>query len=266
MLNVRRTWAAAVWLALACAVAIAVSPVTLLAERQLSWDVLDVAAHLDGDGTLDVVETQTMVFTGDWNGGERTFNLRPRQRLVLVGMERIEPARGQRNRLTEDSSLDDVDDYALADGHTLRWRSRRPADPAFANTRIVYAIHYRLSGILLKDAEQYVLDHDFAFPDRVGRIARFSLRLTFDDVWEAASEVQPSYDAGPLEPGRSFVLTVPLRYTGAGSPAANDTKRPAEVVAGVSAVLGMLGLSIVAFRTTMGDPVLPFSSLVKLPR
>ena len=37
----------------------------LQAQRQLSWDALDVDARLNNDGVLHVVETHTMVFTGD---------------------------------------------------------------------------------------------------------------------------------------------------------------------------------------------------------
>jgi len=217
---------------------------TLRAQRQLSWDALDVTAHLGADGILDVVEQQTMVFSGDWNGGERTFNLRPRQRLDVIGVERIDPATNQRTALRGGGSLVDVDDYAMTDSRTLRWRSRKPSDPPFANTRMTYAIHYQLSGILLTDGESYTLDHDFAFPDRVGEIRRFSLRLTFDDAWKPLSDVRPSYSAGPLAPGRSFVLTIPLRFTGAGAPSANDTRRALEIVAAVSAIVGLLALSI----------------------
>src|SRR4029078_11270068 len=56
-------------------------PTAAFAQRELHWDALQVAAHIDGHGTLQVVETQTMVFTGDWNGGERIFNIRPRQKV-----------------------------------------------------------------------------------------------------------------------------------------------------------------------------------------
>ena len=185
-----------------------------------------------------------MVFTGEWNGGERTFNLRPRQRLEFVSMERLDAASGQRVALNEDRSLDDVDEYAFTDSRTLRWRSRLPSDRPFSNTRITYAIHYRLSGIVLKDGERYVLDHDFAFPDRVGEIRRFSLRLSFDAGWQPASDVREVYTAGPLAPGRSYVLTIPLRYSGAGSPSVLDTSRPREVVGGVAAILGLLVLSV----------------------
>ena len=54
-------------------------PTVALAQRDLHWSALQVTASLDATGTLHVAEVHTMVFTGDWNGGERTFNIRPRQ-------------------------------------------------------------------------------------------------------------------------------------------------------------------------------------------
>src|SRR5262249_43507797 len=144
----------------------------------------------------------------------------------------------------KDASLIDVDDYSMVDSRTLRWRSRKQSDPPFSNTRFIYAIHYQLSGILLTDGESYTLDHDFAFPERVGEIRRFTLNLTFDEAWKPQTEVRESYSAGPLAPGRSFVLTIPLRYAGAGTPSANDTRRAPEIVGAVSAILGLLVASI----------------------
>src|ERR1019366_9664228 len=52
-----------------------------LAQKSLHWRALDVKARLDADGSLHVVERHAMVFTGDWNGGERSFRLFPGQRL-----------------------------------------------------------------------------------------------------------------------------------------------------------------------------------------
>jgi hypothetical protein len=60
------------------------------AERELRWDALYVEAHLDADGVLDVIERHTMVFTGDWNGGERVSNVRARQKLEFLGVQRID--------------------------------------------------------------------------------------------------------------------------------------------------------------------------------
>src|SRR5215813_10524424 len=65
-----------------------VAPGAQAAERELHWDALDVKAHLDADGVLDVIELHTMIFTGDWNGGERVFNVRARQKLEFLGVQR----------------------------------------------------------------------------------------------------------------------------------------------------------------------------------
>ena len=40
-----------------------------------------------------------------------------------------------------------------------------PSDPPFDNTEIGYEIAYTLSGVLLKQGDRYVLDHNFALPD-----------------------------------------------------------------------------------------------------
>lgn len=231
---------ALVWLGLCC-----LPPVSAIAQRELSWDSLEVTAHLDADGRLNVAEAQTIVFTGDWNGGERTFDIRPRQHLSFNGIFRAES--GGWKALAEDSRLDDADEYGWADARTLRWRSRRPSDPPFAGTSIRYELRYVLSSILLKEGDRYRLDHDFAFPDRAGTIARFALRLTLDPAWQAMSEVRPLYTAVALAPGRSFVLDIPLLYTGTNIPSALDLTRPREVVAGVWIVLGATLLAVLWF-------------------
>jgi hypothetical protein len=215
------------------------------AQRELRWDRLDVAAHLDADGTLNVSETQTIVFDGDWNGGERRFTIHPRHKLTFVGLSRID-ASGN-HELREDDSLDDVDEYAWTDSTTLRWRSRVPGDPPFANTTLRYEIRYALSGILLRDDNTYTLDHDFAFRDRDGVIERFALRLTVDPVWQPVDELRSDYTAGPFGPGKTFVLTVPLRYTGAGTPSTLDLTRPTAIAVGVPILLVFTTLAILWF-------------------
>jgi hypothetical protein len=228
------------WLAL-----FTVLPGSAFAQRELRWSSLDVAAHLDASGTLHVVEAQTLVFTGDWNGGERTFHVRPRQQLTFQGISRV--GEGGLQGLSEDSFLDDVDEYGWSDGQTLRWRSRLASDPPFNATPIRYELRYSLSGIVLKDGDEYRIDHDFAFPDRPGPIEQFELHLTLDPAWQPLSEVRPLYSAGPLPPGSSFVLDVPLRYAGPGAPAVLDLTRPPQVVRGVQIILVATLLTVLWF-------------------
>src|SRR5215471_6343094 len=149
-----------------CFVLFSVAGDAQAAERELHWDSLDVDARLASDGVLDVTERHTMVFTGDWNGGERVFNVRGRQKLEFLGLQRIDAKTGSPQALQETAAPNNVDEFTWTDPRTLRWRSRLPSDPPFANSRLTYVLHYKLSGVLLKEDSQYRLDHDFAFPNR----------------------------------------------------------------------------------------------------
>src|SRR4029453_11444976 len=125
-------------LPLGACVALAASPA---AANELHWKSLEVGATLDAQGVLHVVERQHMVFTGDWNGGERRFDLRPGQEIVLRGMPRIDPATGARREMGE-GGLADLHPPPWFSDRLLRWRARLPDDPSFENTEIVYDIAY----------------------------------------------------------------------------------------------------------------------------
>jgi Predicted membrane protein (DUF2207) N-terminal domain len=219
-------------------------PATAFAQRELHWDALEVTAHLDANGHLQVAETQTMVFTGDWNGGERTFNIRPRQKLILRGIYR--DTGGGWLPLTQHTNLDNVDEYAWTDSKTVRWRSRRRSDPLFNHTTLRYELRYELSGILQKDGDSYLLDHDFAFPDRAGIISRFELRLTFDPVWQQGDPIGV-YTANNLPPHQGFVLRLPLHYLGAAQPSVLDLSRPPEIRLAALTIFGAAMLIIAWF-------------------
>ena len=93
-------------------------------DRQLHWPSISVEAHLDSTGRLHIRERQVMQFTGAWNGGERSFNVRHGQKLSLDRMSRVDSATGAL-RPMNGGSLDNVDDFDWTDSETLRWRSRR---------------------------------------------------------------------------------------------------------------------------------------------
>jgi uncharacterized membrane protein YgcG len=191
----------------------------LLAAKSLHWKRLDVQARLDAQGVLHVAETQATVFTGDWNGGERKFRVFPGQRLLFKGLSRQDPSTGQTRALSQ-GDLSEVDRYAFTDSTTLRWRSRRPSEPEFDGTEIVYRLDYEISGILQKEGDGYVLDHDFVFPDRAGTIEAFALDLSLDPAWKLLHPRPLKVEKGPIPPGQDYVLRADLAYTGAGRPGA----------------------------------------------
>ena len=212
------------------------------AQRSLHWDVIDVEARLDAAGRLHVTETQTMVFTGDWNGGERIFNVRPRQQFQFV--EILRDVGGEWQALRADGYVDDVDEFTWADATTLRWRSRAPDAPPFHGERLRYRLRYEMSNILLQDGDRYILDHDFLFPDRDEEVRQFTLALTLDPEWHALTEVPATFMARNIEAGDGFVVTVPMRFSGAGAPATFDTSRPPHVVRAVALMLGLTMVTV----------------------
>ena len=186
-------------------------------EKSLHWAEVAVRAHLDGEGTLHVAERQTMVFTGDWNGGYRTFRLGIGQRVHLERLLRLDPQTGQAVPLVE-GNIDEVDHYAWKDSKTLRWRSRLPSDPPFRDTALVYEIDYTLSGILWASGGLYHLNHNFVFPDREGAIERFALDLDLDPVWQPVTAVPSHLEVHDLPPGVDEIVRADLAFHGAAPP------------------------------------------------
>jgi uncharacterized membrane protein YgcG len=220
------------------------------AAKDLTWRELDVRARLEADGTLSVSERQAMVFTGDWNGGERTFRTRLGQSLHLDGIFRRDGAEDW--RALSQGSLDRVDHWDWSGRDVLRWRSRLPSDPEFSSTEIDYRIDYRITGALARRGETWVLDHDFAFPDRVGPIESFRLELELAPQWSLDGAPAPvRFTSGPLAPGVGQVVTLALRYSGQGPPAhatARQAPEPLRLAAPVLALLGVLAFGIWALR------------------
>ena len=236
------------------------------AARQLDWQELAVTARLAADGTLAVSERHAMVFTGDWNGGERVFRLAFGHRLELDGVYRRDAPNAEWRRL-ERGSLERLDHWNWSDSKTLRWRSRLSDDPPFARREIGYRIDYRLSGILERRGTSWLLDHDFAFPDRGGAIERFTLDLELAPAWSPVGGV-PRFAVARLPPGRGYVVTLELLHSGAEAPALAVPRRlpvAARAAALAAAGLGALWLVVGAARRERGR-LLPLPELAGIDR
>ncbi|HLJ74962.1 MAG TPA: DUF2207 domain-containing protein [Thermoanaerobaculia bacterium] len=186
-----------------------------LSAKSLHWKSFDVTARLDADGRLNVREQQGIVFDGDWNGGERRFNIRPGQSLRFERMFRVENGR---DIPMAEGDVSQVDRWYLNATNVLRWRSRLPSDPPFHDQQITYALEYTLSGVLQRTDSGVRLHHDFAFPDRSGEIEDFSLHLDLDPAWRGIRSPVVMHREH-LRPGESVFVDADLTYSGAGSPA-----------------------------------------------
>lgn len=209
--------------------------------RELHWTALVVDATLESDGTLAIAERQDMVFTGDWNGGERSFRLFPGQRLTVDRIVRIDAATGAEREL-ERGDLDQVDRWDWAGSSAVRWRSRLPSDPEFDATPISYRLEYRLTGALVSlGGRAFRLDHDWAFADREGVIERVEVGLRLADGWRAPAGFPGRWATESLAPGQGYVVPLDLEYDGAELPAARVPPVPPPPAVRFGAVALFLG-------------------------
>lgn len=226
-------------------------------EKSLRWAEVAVRAHLDAEGTLHVAERQTMVFTGDWNGGYRSFRLGVGQELHLERLVRIDAQTGRAVPLME-GDIDRVDHYAWTDSKTLRWRSRLPHDPPFQGTALTYEIDYTLAGILWKSDGLYHLDHNFIFVDREGAVERFILDLDLDPAWRPTGVTAgfPLHlERAGLMPGEDVLVRSDLAFQGAGEPAGVRAASPA-ALRGAFFLAALVAMAWLYFRFREGEAAL----------
>jgi uncharacterized membrane protein YgcG len=232
--------------------------------KELHWKALEVDARLEPDGTLAISEVQRMVFTGEWNGGERKFRIDSGQRLTLDRLVRLGADGGGGTELAP-GSLDEVDRYDWSSSSTVRWRSRLPSDPPFDATELVYRLDYRITGALRRiDDHNFQLAHEFAFTEREGVIERLVVRLTLSPEWRAQQNLPVSWEAGPLAPGEGFIVQADLAYEGAGIPANATPPRLAASLRGVGVAVFLCGAQAFLWATRRRDRAL--GRFAPLPR
>lgn len=229
------------------------SPVHGAAQRTLSWPEISVRAHIDADGRMAVQEMQSILFSGDWNGGERGFDVRTGQRLRLEGMDRLDPETSSRIEM-ERGDLERVHQFDMLEGNRVRWRAREVSDPPFDNDLRSWILRYSLWPVLEpEDDRSYQFSHDFLFSDRTGEVSSFRLVLTWDPVWEAPVDSIVEV-ATALAPGRGYAVRQTFRYVAAGTP--SDVPHPAptwvRVLAGLVA-LSTLPLTLFRLRQRSGE-------------
>jgi hypothetical protein len=146
---------------------------------ELRWRSLDVTATIDDDGTLHASERHTMIFDGEWNGGQRTIPLRgfpPPQRLTFDRVARVVSKKKTIDLTRVSAAPERIDEYGVYnDGTTIRWRARLADEPPFRGKRLTYVIDYTLTNVLVRRGAPLRLEHDFAPTDRPGPIEHFSL-------------------------------------------------------------------------------------------
>lgn len=153
--------------------------------KSLYWDKIEIKAFLDNSGVLHIREYQTYIFNGDWNGGERYFDLPIGQEFNFTGISRFDQKKNDYIKLVK-NNIDLTDNYEMTGTYKIRWRSKLANDPPFSNTKITYLLEYNYAYILKKEKGKYILNHDFLFTDRNYPVKEYFLELNLDSNWNSA--------------------------------------------------------------------------------
>ena len=116
---------------------------SLAASRSLYWDSIQADIYINDDSSLSVVEKLDYVFTGEWNGGYRSINLKGLDEISNVELweEKLQYVEG------------DLEKYHFtaerADGKlVIKWRSRNVDEPPYQDTRKTFILRYRVLGAI----------------------------------------------------------------------------------------------------------------------
>ncbi|MCC7002883.1 MAG: DUF2207 domain-containing protein [Gemmatimonadaceae bacterium] len=223
---------------------LAVAPQLLPAQSGLlEWPRVTVAAHLDSTGALHVRETQTIRFTGDWNGGERYFDLRGGQEVALHSLTRLDSGETGEGRALRAGDLARVDEFDWTDSRTLRWRGRLPEDPPFDRVLRTYTLVYTYQQLLrFENGKGYSFDHDFGIGARMSPIEDYSLTFTMDSVWATDLPMPLRVEHIVVPADSVIVLTVPLRFLGAGRPSGVFHGATSSARLAIASALGVFAL------------------------
>ncbi len=218
--------------------------------KSLDWEQIEVDAYLGKDGSLEITETQSIRFSGDWNGAYRRYDLGMGEKIKFISLDR-KLENGTWISL-KSGSLYYTDEFQYDQlRHEIKWRSRMPSDKPFDNTILVYKIKVKYMDILRREGgDKFRLDHDFGFSDRKGDIGRMSIHLKVHEDWKIPGKFENSLtflSNSPLSPDQKMIVQLDLRYTGTEIKSFSPSPLRIYFFRGIELILIICGLGILNF-------------------
>ena len=248
------------------------------ALSQLTWERIDVDAHLLNTGALHVSEWMSVRVVGNMTMLDRRVATSTDQAIVLRRLVREE---GGEERELAGGGFDQKDRYMWRD-QTLTWWMKDATEPEWRGQTLVYRFEYELRNALApawdipagtdpllysRDTfprffarlgatmaarwqapasivRRYRLDHDVIFPRFAEtEMKEFRYTLRYDDAWRM---VHPEAEIGRATPGSDYRVTQLLDRLAPGWPPAIDLWRPATRV---GSIFGFAALAALLWAT-----------------
>ena len=132
-----------VLIAILAAVLLVGSPANA-AGRALVYQRYDVKMTLNKDTSIDVVETQQVAWSGDWNGLQRDYDLQGGAKIKILGVS-------ENGREYRHGSVSSKGGYIIERKRgnvNVKWRSRNVNERPYNNAQTTFEIRYRLTGAI----------------------------------------------------------------------------------------------------------------------
>jgi hypothetical protein len=114
------------------------------AGRALVYQRYDVKMTLNKDTSIDVVETQQVAWSGDWNGLQRDYDLQGGAKIKVLGLSE----NGQEYRRGSVSSKGGYILERKRGNVNVKWRSRNVNERPYNNAQTTFEIRYHLTGAI----------------------------------------------------------------------------------------------------------------------
>ena len=114
----------------------------IASQRRLVYEHIDVQMTLHKDTSIDVVETQHVRLSGDWNGLYRDYKLYGCDGIDIVDVS-------ENGTVYQRGSVGHKGGYIVErqkGAVNVKWRSRDVTEPPYSDARTTFKITYRITG------------------------------------------------------------------------------------------------------------------------
>lgn len=153
---------------------------SIASQRQLVYEHIDVEMVLNKDTSIDVVETQRVRLSGDWNGLYRYYSLYGCDEIEIIDVSENDTAYKKGNVSRKGGYIVEQEKGKL----NVKWRSRNVADPPYSNTTTTFKIRYRIKGAIGQYRKRDVLYWKPLMRDCEYRIEEASVTLVLPEAIE----------------------------------------------------------------------------------
>ena len=153
--------------------------------RELNYDLVDVQMTMNKDTSIDVIETQKVTLSGDWNGLFRDYKLTGCDNVRIAGVWENDQAYREGDMSRKGGYV--VTRKKKGNSVQVKWRSRNVKEKPYRNHRTTFTVKYTLIGAVGQYWRRDVFCWKPIMSDREHAVSRATVTLRLPhapDAWD----------------------------------------------------------------------------------